>query len=415
MRLPLIIAWRYIFSKKSVNAINIITLVSMLGIMVGTAALILVLSVFNGFEDLVVKLYNSFYPEINVTLVEGKTFEPDAKKLQQIQNIKGIAAVSKVLEENALLAYNREEHIATIKGVDENYKSVTQVSDSIFVGDFVLQSGSRSGAVVGAGIWLRLSIRIVNIDSLSLEDRGIDVFMPKTGTKSSFNPRQAFNQGRIYPTGAFRIQQDFDNQFLFTPLAFIQKLLGTENKISALEIRAKDGEDTHRIISEIEQIMGPMFIVKNRYQQNEFLYKVMRTEKLAVYLILSFILVIAAFNMIGSISMIVIDKRPDIGILKAMGATGGFVKKTFLAEGIIQTLLSAGAGFLIATTLCLLQIYFQVIPMPGEGTFVVQAFPVKMQAMDFVLVFFTVLLIGVAAAYFPARRAGRQKWIFKEN
>lgn len=411
MRFTLRIAWRYIFSKKSTNAINIISGISMTGIVIGSAALIIVLSAFNGFENLVQRLYSSFYPDITITPTSGKVFSPDSSMLEKIQEVEGVAHISMTLEENALLAYNNQEHIATIKGVDTFYKHVTAVDDSVFYGEYLLEFNylhqQINCAVLGSGVASTLNV------SLGLDYPAVTIFMPRRGTRGLSNPRSSFIQRSVQPMGVFRIQQEFDSKYMITSLAFIREMLEyNNNELSSLEISVQ-GRPVDDVMDDIEAICGDSMTVKNRFMQNAFLYRVMRTEKWAVYFILTFIFIIAAFNMIGSIAMLVIDKKKDIGILRSLGASERSIRNIFFVQGILQTLVSIGIGFGIATILCVLQMELGLITIPGQGTFVVTAYPIALEWRDYVSVFFTVFLVGSAAAWFPAFMAARQSWLFK--
>lgn len=414
MRFTIRIAWRYIFSKKSTNAINIISGISMLGIIIGSASLIIILSAFNGFESLVLKLYSSFYPDITITAAEGKVFIPDEELLKQISEIDGVEFISKSLEENALLAYDKQEHIATIKGVDNYFKEVTAVDDSVIIGDYFLtyQSFGKDVecAILGLGIAAMLDVAI------GIDYPPVQVFMPRRTTVSSFNPRNTFIQKGIKAAGAFRIQQDFDSKYVITSFEFISELLEYhDGQVSALEIKTENHANVERIRNEIQKITGEKLIVKSRFMQNEFLYKVMRNERWVVYLILTFILIIAAFNMIGSISMLVIDKRKDIAIIRSLGATEKSIRNIFFIQGILQTLVSIFIGFTLATILCLIQMYYGIIAIPGTGSFVVTAYPIDLKLMDYIYIFITIIIIGSIASYLPATLASRQKWMFKEE
>jgi len=408
------IAWRYIFSKKSTNAINIISGISMSGIIIGSASLIIVLSAFNGFENLVARLYSTFYPDITITPAIGKVFVPDSSKIASIQSIAGVSYIAETLEENVLLAYNKQEHIATIKGVDSFYRYVTAVDDSVYYGEYILDYNylnyTLDCAVLGSGVASTLNV------SLGLDYPAVQIFIPKRGARSSVNPRNTFVQRGIQPMGVFRIQQEFDSKYVITSLNFIRSLLDYENgEVSSIEIKTANKADVDEIMDEIALIMGDDFVVKNRFMQNEFLYRVMRTEKWAVYFILTFIFIVAAFNMIGSIAMLVIDKKKDIAVLRSLGATEITIRNIFFIQGVLQTLVSIGIGFSIATILCYLQMKFGLVTIPGTGTFVVTAYPITLLWKDYLNVFLTVLVIGCIASYFPAYMAAKQKWLFRSE
>ncbi|MEZ4885482.1 MAG: FtsX-like permease family protein [Chitinophagales bacterium] len=410
MNLAFHIAKRYLISKKSTNAINVISSVSVMGMIVGTMALILVLSVFNGFEDLVTSLYNTFNPHIKITPQEGKVFVPDSSKVLQIEALPQVAAVSMVLEENALLQYREENNfIARLKGVDDHFTQVSQVDTSLIDGSFILEDGTIDYAVLGLGVQNILGVNIHN------EFTPIKVYMPKRDVKvSQMRPETAFKQEIIYPSAVFAIQQDFDSRYAIVPMRFMRSLLNYDKEVSAIEIALKDEAQAAHVKKQIVAILGEGFDVKDRYEQDETLYKIMTAEKWVVYLILSFILIVASFNIIGSLSMLVIEKKHDIGILKAMGATKNFVRQVFFMEGVMLSLSGAIIGGTLATVICLIQQHFEVIKLQG-ASFLIDAYPVSMRIGDFVLVFVTVMVISVLASIVPAQRAAETSQLMKEE
>lgn len=408
--LPLTFARRYLFSKKSTNAINLITGVSMVGMGVISMAMVLVLSVFNGFEGLTVSLFNSFNPDLKVTPVEGKVFILSPEQLSQLVGIDGIEAVSQVLEEKAALKYDDREFIGTLKGVDQQYLNVSSVDTAMIRGQFVLKHKGQDYAVVGAGVEGQLGIRVDD------PFRSISVLIPSRGRSTGgMLPTSAFNKANIVPAGTFSIQMDFDSKYVFVPLEFMQKLLKYNTEISGIELRLKEGASVTSVLADIETVLGEGFVYKDRFQQNEFLYKVMRTEKWATYAILSLILAIAAFNIIGSLSMLVLEKVKDIAILKAMGATSQTIRQIFLMEGLLSSLLGSAVGIALALVICVLQINYELVPMPGSGSFVVSALPVVVKTQDLLLVIVTVVSISLVASWLPAwRTAGMGNLIQQE-
>ncbi len=401
------IAFRYLFSKKSTNAINIITGVAMTGMAFGSMALILVLSVFNGFEELVLSLYKSFNPDIVVSPAKGKVFVLDENTKAEILAFPEVEAVSGVLEENAILKYKDYEYIAVIKGVDEKFTQVTEVRERMIEGDFILNQDGKNYTVMGAGVAASLGVSLENMLN------AVQIYLPKRGKETlSLDPAQAFIRKNIQPSGVFSIQQEFDNKYIFAPLSFVRELLQYDDEFSALEIKLLPNADANGAVKKISGLLGENFEVKDRYEQNKFLYRVMRMEKWAVYAILSLILMIAAFNIIGSLSMLVLEKTKDIAILKTMGADNGMIRTIFLLEGLLASLLGSLAGVAMAVFLCLIQIYFGVIQLQGSGTFVIDAYPVVMQWSDFALVAVTVIVIAVATSWIPAQRAATGRMIF---
>lgn len=404
MRLALQFARRYLFSRKSTHAINLITGISMLGITVCTAAFILILSVFNGFEGLVKGLYDSFYADLRIEATTGKVFIPSDSLYAIIEATPDIKHISEVVEENGLLVYNGRQQPATIKGVANNYVAIAGLDSSMAYGDtFLLEDQQYHYAVIGSGI-----DQALQVDELKSPLHPLTVFMPRRGSGRSIIPLNEFNQANIMVWGVFVIQDDFDNQYIFTPLSFTRKLLDYTNEVTALEIAIRYPDKANRLAASLSQRLGPSYRVKSRFQQNALLYQIMNAERLVVYLILTFVLLIVAFNMIGSLSMIVIEKKRDISILKSMGATDMQVRNIFLAEGLLQSAISLVVGFIIAIALVLGQQYFGLIPIQGSGTFVVQYYPVALRFMDFVWVSGIVFMLGFLASWFPAIRAARQ-------
>ncbi|GIV33750.1 MAG: membrane protein [Chitinophagales bacterium] len=394
------IALRYLISKKSVTAINIITGVAMTGMMFGTMALILVLSVFNGFESLVVTLYQSFNPDIRITVREGKVFSPAQVSLAALQQLDEVTAITAVLEENAIMRYQDREYIGTIKGVDGNYTRVNGVSGKTIEGTFTLEEKGQPYAVLGAGVAGALGVTLEN------QLNALQIYVPRRGKETlSLDPSQAFVRKNIRPAGVFSIQQDFDSKYVLVPLEFVQDLLDYDEEISALEIKLKPGVHLSTAEKKIKDIAGNNFEVLNRYAQNKFLYRIMRIEKWAVFAILTLILLIASFNIIGSLSMLVIEKRKDIAVLKVMGADNRLIRKIFLLEGLLTSLAGSLAGALVAVLLCVIQMQFQIIKLQGSGTFVIDAYPVEIRASDFILVGFTIICISMGASWIPTQRA----------
>ncbi len=388
---------------KSVNAINIISGISVFGISLGAGALILVLSVFNGFEDLISGLFSTFNPDVKITALKGKTFEVDSTMIADLKQIEGVLAVSQTLEEVAFFEYKGSRDFGTIKGVDEHYAKVTQIDSSIREGDLIFKANGRQYGVLGVGMRNKLS---VNVDN---EFTPITVYMAKK-KRSVTKP---FVKKFLYPAGTFVIQQDFDNQYILSSLEFAQKLLNVKNKVSALEVQLDPSSNASLVLSEIQKRMGDDFEVKDRYRQDEAFLKLMNIEKWLSYAILSLTLILVAFNMIGSLWMIVLDKKKDIAILKSMGATNETIRKIFINQGFLLCLVGMSFGFLIAITLYILQITYGIVPIP-EG-FVVNAYPISMRFIDFAIVTITVLVIGFLASVLPAFKASRISALVREE
>ncbi len=405
MNLPFRIARRYLFSKKSTNAINIISGISIFGLSIGTAALILVLSVFNGFEDLITGLFSNFNPDIKVQPIEGKTFEVDSLQFAKIKQLEGVAFVSKTVEEVAMFKYKGSEEIGIIKGVDHNFKNVTQLDSTLREGDYLLDNNGKPMAVIGLGMRNRLS---VNIDD---PFNAITVYMAKRGKVGLMS--DPFRKKIIYPVGTFSIQQEFDSQYIITSLAFAQELLDVKNAISFLELRLSENANKEKVITAIQTILGDDVLIKDRYRQDEAFLKLMNIEKWMSFAILSLTLLLVAFNLIGSLWMIVIEKKKDIAILKSMGANKLLIRNIFLSEGLFMCLLGIATGFFIAILLYIAQKMFGIVPIP-EG-FVIASYPISMRLYDFIVVAITVVIIGMLAAIPPAYRAMRISAMVRED
>lgn len=398
MNFSLYIAKRYLVSKKSHNLINIISLISVIGQVVGTAALIIVLSVFNGFEDVIKNLYNTFNPDFVITAEKGKSFHYSNFPTGEMMSIEGVSGVAQVVEEDALFKYRDNQYIAKIKGVSDNYQNLSQIDSTIVDGSFVLQEGASDFAVIGAGVAWYLDINIHDVRRL------LSVYLPKRGNASSFSFNSAFNNKVIHPAGTFSVQQEFDENYVFVPLRFARQLLEYKDEVTSVEIFLKKGIDSDQVQSKIQTILGDTFQIKNRYQQNKTLYKLLRSEKLAIFLILVFILILASFNIVGSLSILIVEKLKDIAILKSMGADKSLIKKIFITEGILISLTGSLIGLIVGFTLLQLQLQFGLIKLgTGEGSFIIDAYPVKILPLDFLYVFITVIIIGYIATWYPVR------------
>ncbi len=397
MNLPLKIARRYLFAKKSTNAINIISGISVFGLSVGTAALILVLSVFNGFEDLLTGLFSSFNPDVKVVPREGKVFVIEDEELASIKALKGVEYLSSTLEEIAFFEYKGSQDFGVLKGVDEYFEEVTGIDSTIREGQYLLKDGERVMAVLGVVMRNNLSI---NVDD---DFAMMSVYMGKRRKVSGFG--EPFKKRLVAPAGTFVIQQDFDSRYVLTDLDFVRDLLEYEQEISSLEIKLSSTENPDEVIADIENILGHKVLVKNRYQQDEAFLKLMNVEKWVAYAIVGLMLVLIVFNMVGALWMIVMDKKKDIAILKSMGAVDSTIRNIFLNEGLLLSLLGMMIGFAIAILLYVVQKYFGIVPIPAG--FVVDAYPISMRIPDFLVVAITVLTIGGLASVPPALKAAR--------
>ncbi|MEL6922841.1 MAG: FtsX-like permease family protein [Bacteroidota bacterium] len=405
MNLSLKIARRYLFAKKSTNAINVITGISVFGIAVGTAALILILSVFNGFEDLISDLSNSFNPDVKVTPVQGKYFVPGTEQLAQLRAVEGVEGVSETIEEVAFFDNNGSKTIGRMKGVDQYFQQVTRIDSTIRDGRFRLHDDELGEmAVFGYGMQGKLAINLE--DYLSK----VSVFTAKRKGNSRIKP---FNQGLVKASGSFFIQQEVDQEYVLTSLDFARRLLEFKDEVSALEIKVDPTADQEQLLSRIRSIMGENFHVKDRYHQNEAFLKLMNMEKWMSAAILSLTLVLVAFNLVGSLWMIVLDKRKDISILQSMGATRETIRNIFLNEGLLLSLLGILIGTAIAMILYVLQKTVGIVSI-GPG-FLVDTYPVSMRLFDLLVVALIVITIGLLASLPPAFRAARIDAIIREE
>lgn len=374
----------------------------MAGVAIGTIALIVVLSVFNGFDNLVRSLFNSFDPDLKITSVIGKTFSSDNEKIQMLERVDGILYLTEVVEENALLRYDERQYIATIKGVGEDFVKMSGIDSMIIDGDFTLVKNGKPYAVIGQGVAVNLAVGLNFISPVIF-------YVPRNTKLISLDPTKAFNRKYIFPSGVFAIQQDFDSKYVIVPLFFARDLLGYTNEVSSIEIKIDPAYETSVVQENIKELLGPDFSVKNRFEQQELLYKIMKSEKWAIFLILTFILIVASFNIIGSLTMLIIEKKKDIGILRSMGTSLSVLRQIFLFEGWMISLLGAFTGLILGTLICWIQQKFEVIKLQGSGSFVIDAYPVSIEIPDLIWIFLTVLLIGYLASWYPVRYITRRE------
>ena len=406
MNFSLLIARRYLFAKRSTNAIHVITGISVFGISVGTAALVLVLSVFNGFEDLLSNLFGYFNPEVKVTPAKGKTFAADSLVLVRVRALPGVLYASETLEEIAFFEYEGSQDFGSLKGVDSLFSYVNGIDSTIKEGDYRFQQGDRNYVVLGAGMRNKLSVNVNNPLS------ALTIYMP-TAQQNGL-AEKPFRTRFAYPAGTFAIQQEFDNQYILSNLSFARELLDVPpGTLSSLEIRCRSGADLRETKSQLRAIFGETCTIKDRYEQNEAFFKVMKLEKWMGFAITCLMLVLMAFNMVGALWMVVLDKQKDISILKSMGATDHTVRNIFLAEGLLLTVLGMGIGLALAIGLYAGQKTFGWVTIP-QG-FLVESYPISMRIGDFLPVTLTVLGIGLLASIAPALRAMRVPAFLREE
>ncbi len=399
----LLFAWRYFKAKKSTNAINIIAWVSMVAIVLITAAFIILLSVFNGFEGLVKSLYSTFYADLRIVPKEGKTMMITPLQFSRMKVIYNIKAYSTIVEEKTLLQNGEIQTIVYLKGVDENYPNVTSVSKKMIRGQFNLGNADKAFVVLGSGIENALSV---------ISDRNLyplTAYLFKRGVNINvIDPYQAFSAENIATAGTFFIQQDIDNKYALTNIGFMKRMMSMgADEFGSVEIALRNNGAVDETKEELEKIFGDQYVIESRYEQNKSLYSVMNLEKWAIYGILTLMLIVAAFTMIGALTMLVLEKQKDIQILKALGADNARIRRIFLSEGILLAGMGAFAGLILAVIICWAQVKYKLISIEG-GTFLIDYYPVELRMSDFVLVIVTVSVIAFFASWFPARKAAIQ-------
>ena len=391
------IARRYLFSKKSHNAINIISGISAGGVAVGTMALVCVLSVFNGFDSLISNMFSTFDPDLKITLTHGKTFDVNSVEFNQLRKDKSVAYFTEVIEENALLRFKNKQMPATVKGVGNDFEKMTRIDSIMYDGNFILYDGAFQRAVPGVGVAGILGLGAHFIDPLY-------IFAPKRTSKINLlRPENSFNQIGTFVSGIFSVKQSvYDDHYVLVSINVARDLFEYQKStVSAVELKLAKGVDSDVFQAKVRKLLGKDYQIKNRYEQQESFFKIMKIEKWITYLILCFILLIASFNIIGSLSMLIIDKKADIETLRNLGADNELIKRIFLFEGWMISGVGALIGIGFGSILCLLQEYFGFLKL-GTG-YIVDAYPVVTNVMDMLLVFVTVLIMGFLAAYYPVR------------
>lgn len=405
MNLPFYIARRYLFSKKSHNAINIISMVCVCGVVVATIAVVCALSVYNGFNDLVAGMFSSFDPELKISPRTGKVFDPTTAEFQKVKQLPDIAWFGEVLQDNALVRYHDRQDIAVIKGVDENFNHLTLIDSILIDGSFILKDEVADYATLGVGLSAKLGAKPGFASPL-------EIYVPKRDEKVNLsNPASSFNQEYAYIGGVFLInQQVYDEGYMILPISLVRQLLKYDKEVSSIELKLADGVDISSAKKQIKALLGDRFIVQDRYEQQEASFKMMQVEKWMTFLILSFILAIALFNVVGSLSMLMIEKKDDVRTLQNMGADDKLVRRIFLFEGWMISGFGAVIGIVIGLVLCLLQQHFGFIKLgQTAGAFIIDAYPVRVVFTDLLVAFITVAAIGLMAAWYPVHYLGK-KW-----
>ena len=392
MRLPFFIARRYLFSKKKQNAINIISAISVAGVMIGTTALVVILSVFNGMDLLLQKTTDSFTPDVVIFPTTGKFVAFDSTIYTTLDRQPDIAYYDKVIEEKSLAKYGNKQTPVILKGVEAEYADHTHFADNIVQGDFQLKAGEGYKGVVGYTIAATLGIGVNSLTPLTF-------YYPD---KNKGMNAAALNTENLYPAALYVSQKDIESQYILTDIDFARQLFGTGDKISKIEVKLKDADLIPKVKEQLKKEIGTDYQIKDKFELNKAFYAMMKSEKLAVFMILLFILFIASFNIIGSISMLILDKKDDLSTYKAMGMTTRHIITVFKTEGNLITFIGAILGLLIGTAICLIQEKFGLITL-GDGSYIINAYPVKLVFSDILVIMITVLVIGYVASYFPVK------------
>ncbi len=403
MNIELFIAKRYLFSKKSTNVINVISGISVVGVMIATMAMVVVMSVFNGFSDLVATFFTSFDPQLKVVPVEGKTCAADDPALVEIKSMEEVEITSETVEDQALAVYRDNQSMVVVKGVDDNFSRITNINNICYgEGTFALHAADLQYGIMG--------IRLANSMSVGTYYPGyLHVYAPqREGQLDVMNPMTGFVEDSLLSAGVvFCVQQGkYDGSYILTSLSFARMLFQCDGEITALEVKLKAGSDTQKVKEKMQGIAGTKFRVLDRYEQQEDTFNIMKIEKLMAYVFLTFILVVACFNIIGSLSMLIIDKSKDVETLRSLGARDSFIKKIFIVEGWLISIIGAVVGVLLGLALCWAQQQYGIVSLgQSAGAFVIDAYPVSVHYSDVALIFFTVVLVGFLSVLYPVRYA----------
>jgi lipoprotein-releasing system permease protein len=406
VNLPFYIARRYLFSQKKHNAINIISGISVCGVALATLALVCTLSVFNGFQDMVAGFFTAFDPELKITIREGKVFEPQGAAFQEVRSLPEIGVWTETLEENAMVQYKDRQAMAIIKGVEDNFEELTSIDSLLYgAGEFILHDSIVDYGVLGVELISELGTGLQFVDPLQ-------VYAPKRNVRVNMaNPSASFNRDYLFSPGVVFVvnQQKYDARYILTSLSFARNLFNYDTEVSAVELKLKPGADVTAVQRKIARILGDEFVVLDRYEQQADVFRIMEIEKFISYLFLTFILAIACFNVIGSLSMLILDKREDVETLRNLGADDRLIARIFLFEGRLISLFGALSGIVLGLLLCYIQQRFGIISLGGgNGSFIVDAYPVSVHVTDVVLIFITVITVGFLSVWYPVHYLTRR-------
>lgn len=396
MNLAFHIAKRYLFSKKSHNAVNVISIISASSIMVATAALICALSVFNGFTSVAEKMFSAFDPDLKITSVRGKVFKKGEIALNEIENLSEVELVSESLEENALLKFSDRQRIVLFKGVSPQFKNLANIESLLYDGQFELRSGLIDHGVIGAGLAYHLGVSPGFLTPLEL-------YVPKRNVKINLmNPSGAFNKKNVYLAGSFSInKEEYDEQMFIVSIDLARELLNYTDEVTSIDLRLKDETLVESAKKKIQSIAGDQFEVKDKFEQQADMYRMVNIEKWVTFFIIVIISAIAVFNIVGSLSMLIIEKKVDVKILGSMGGSKKFIERIFLYEGWLIVLIGAVAGLLLGLGICAIQLHFGVLRLGSAENFIIEAFPVDIQFSDVLITFVTISMVGFLAVLYP--------------
>lgn len=405
MNFPFFIAKRYLFSKKSHNAINVISAISVCGVALATLAMVCTLSVFNGFQDMVATFFTAFDPQIKITSVKGKVFDGSEPVFAEIRTMPEVAVYSESVEDNAMVQYKGRQAMAVIKGVEDNFDNLTPIDSILFGrGELILHDEVVDYAIPGLQLLSTLGTGIRFLDPL-------EIYAPKRGSRINMsNPMSSFVSDQLFSSGlTFTVNQEkYDASYIITSISFARRLFQYTNEVSAVNLRLTPDADENTVIKKLKEKLGDDFRVQNRYEQQADTFRIMEIEKLISYIFLTFILMIACFNVIGSLSMLIIDKKNDVQTLRNLGASDSQIVRIFLFEGRMISFIGAVSGVIIGLALCLIQQEYGIISLGTAGSFIVDAYPVSVHAWDVVLVFATVLIVGFISVWYPVRYLSRR-------
>ena len=392
----LFLAWRYLFSKKEHNIINVISGISMIGIMVSTAALVVVLSVFNGMSDIIGGWFNALHSDYEITLREGKSFATNSFPTQQLLQLPEVEVVNEIVCDMALANYDERQELLYVKGVPDGYFQTNHFDNMLIDGDTALYKIQQPCVILGTGVAGKLEVNLLSYKLMKM-------YYPKRTKKNFANAAEAFNTQYIIPNGVLCTNTSYDENYVFCPISFVRQLMGYEGEVTSMEIQLKDGVNLPKVRNKIADIVGDKYVIKDQREQEDSLYKTMKSEKFMIYLILAFILILAAFNIIGASGMLILEKKTDTAVLFSMGASKSLIQRVFLYEGMMVSAIGGLLGTILGAFICFLQQTFHIVKLGGGGAhYIIPYYPVQIHFVDILLVLATILIISLLTSLIPA-------------